>query len=706
MLLPEGADIDGFAVWDDLTRIPGVILEKVKAKKLFEEIARASIDPGLLSSDEEPAAANEFTARVVPIAPFGGKRLELSCRWPAPIEQGRLDFVLPLQPNNGQSQRIGKLVIEIVMDEDLPLKAVAFHNSHLVPEITTQSERGFVARLEAHDVALDEDLSFTAELELADADVKLTAYRDVDTVDWNISPSGGHWRDDVGYFLARVLFPPRPAEQTGPRRVLLVVDGSLSMLGDKLNRAVELAGGLAGALAPTDLVTLLYHNTEVSAAAGPFQPATPERRAELDSFLRKQRLAGGLDLAGALQAAGSLCATEQAGLRQFVVLLSDGWPTAGELRHAKIVEALKKSPLLAERARLFTVGVGDDANRTLLIELAATADGHYAWCPDTADAGALAKTVAARLSAAMMRHIELLLAHRGNIVDAYPAAIPPAFAGSEAAVVGRYRQPGSETITLRYDTDAGPAAPRTFQVELPAKTTDHDDVRRRWAKARVDELLARIKREGEKREWVDEIIALSKRFTMVTPYTSFLAAPRALLRPRVIRPGDPILRVRTPADIVSVTAIFPFGLTAPLSYLADEEVWQVRFLAPPSFPDGEYACRLVLVDRDGRQYVEAKSFTLDSRAPTVRPAMDKRLPAGGKARIAVFADADTRRLTARLPYTAAAPLTWDEQAKASVGWLEIPAGAPPGPAKLEIYAEDFAANVSRTAIDVEVVHEN
>ena len=60
----------------------------------------------------------------------------------------------------------------------------------------------------------------------------------------------------------------------------------------------------------------------------------------------------------------------------------------------------------------------------------------------------------------------------------------------------------------------------------------------------MDALLEKIQREGEDQASIDEIIRLARQYKFVTPYTSFLAVPRALLRPRVIRPGDPVLRVR------------------------------------------------------------------------------------------------------------------------------------------------------------------
>lgn len=702
MIIPETADISGFAVWDGPLRIPGVIMEKAKAKRLFEQIERAALDPGLLSSDDEPTVVNEFTARIFPIPPFGAKRLEMTYAVPAPIERGRLDFVLPLKPDDGAVQTAKHFVFDVFFAAGLPVTDVAFHGARLVPASIEQSEQGFVAHYEAADVILDEDLSFTAELQLPDTQIDVVAFRDLEHVDWNISPGGGHYRDTEGYFLARMLFAPRKSPAVGRRNVIFVVDGSLSMLGEKLDRTVELLGELSARLQPTDRATVLLANLETGVMPGGAQPATADHRAAMERFLRGRRLAGGIDLVGALVAAGDLLIPAAANI---VVLLSDGYPTRGELRPLRIVAAMKNSKLRRAQARLFAVGVGDDANRTLLTDLARELDGNYAWCADTADTVALAETVAARMAASVMRDVQLLFDDSARIVDAYPSVLPPTFAGSEAVVVGRYNKPGPLSMTLRYRPDDQESQTKTVVVDLPEKATDHELIRRRWAKARVDYLLGRIRREGEKKEWVDEIIALSKRFTFVTPYTSFLAAPRALLRPRVIRPGDPLLRVSTDQPVAAVTAVFPWGDILPLTFLRDEDVWQVRFLAPSGYPDGKYHCRLILRDRDGRQFTERKEFILDGVAPTVKPAMDATLRTGKRVRVAVYADADTRRLLAKLPYTASAALRWDAQAKASVGYLDIPSGAPPGPAQLEIYAEDFAHNVSRTLIDVEVSHE-
>src|SRR4029077_1479111 len=113
-----------------------------------------------------------------------------------------------------------------------------------------------------------------------------------------------------------------------------------------------------------------------------------------------------------------------------------------------------------------------------------------------------------------------------------------------------------------------------------------------------------------------------RKHKFVTPYTSFLAAPRALLRPRVIKPGDPVLRVATDESITSVVAMFPFGLVKKLRYLPAEHIWQTRFLAPTDMSDGTYQVRLVMRDQDGHAYPEAKSFVISSKPPTLRVTTD------------------------------------------------------------------------------------
>jgi Ca-activated chloride channel family protein len=243
----------------------------------------------------------------------------------------------------------------------------------------------------------------------------------------------------------------------------------------------------------------------------------------------------------------------------------------------------------------------------------------------------------------------------------------------------------------------------TARVSLPPLDASHAELPRTWARARVDALLEKIEREGEDGASIDEIIRLSRKYKFVTPYTSFLAVPRALLRPRVIRPGDPVLRVRTDESTVSVTALFPFGLVKPLRYLKGEDIWQTRFLAPTEMNDGQYPVRLILRDRDGHVYQEAKNFVIASHPPVVRVRLQKsRFHAGETIRLQVSASALTRTISARIYGASPAILRWDEKAGANTGDLVIPARLPVGKYPITVTAEDIAHNIGSQEVRIEV----
>ena len=78
--LPSRATVSDFAVWDGPVRIPAVVLERKRAEEIYNQLKRQTIDPGLLQMGErgagEAARSAIFSARIVPIMPFGTKRLE------------------------------------------------------------------------------------------------------------------------------------------------------------------------------------------------------------------------------------------------------------------------------------------------------------------------------------------------------------------------------------------------------------------------------------------------------------------------------------------------------------------------------------------------------------------------------------------------------------------------------------------------------
>jgi len=165
-----------------------------------------------------------------------------------------------------------------------------------------------------------------------------------------------------------------------------------------------------------------------------------------------------------------------------------------------------------------------------------------------------------------------------------------------------------------------------------------------------------------------------------------------------------VLRVKTDPSIVSVIALFPFGLVKKLRYLTDEDIWQTRFLAPDDMQDGTYAVRLILRDRGGNTYREEKTFIIASTPPVIKVWLDKKkFRRGETMALKVSASQSTRTLVARLEGAAPVALRWNQQAGANTGDLVVPEQLAAGTYRLTVTAEDIAHNTGTQEVQVEVL---
>ncbi|HWR49853.1 MAG TPA: hypothetical protein VN428_02020, partial [Bryobacteraceae bacterium] len=336
------------------------------------------------------------------------------------------------------------------------------------------------------------------------------------------------------------------------------------------------------------------------------------------------------------------------------------------------------------------------------LKILARNDGIVEWVRSTEPAEFKLNSFLSKIGRRPIENLQLAAEPAPNFEMVYPLE-SSTFGGSVAAWVGQYKRPGPATFTARGVREGKPLEIRATSA-LPALSAEHPQLPRTWARARVDALLEKIEREGEDRATIDEIIRLARKYKFVTPYTSFLAAPRALLRPRLIRPGDPVLRVRTDPSVVSVTALFPFGLVKELRYLKEEDIWQTRFLAPVDMNDGTYRVRLLLRDRAGHVYRESKTFVIASKPPVVRVRLDKaRFRRGEAVRVRASASETTRTLTARMYGIAPVSLRWNGREGANTGDFVLPAHLPAGRYTLTVTAEDFAHNIGTREVALEVV---
>ncbi len=699
--LPPTASIFDFAVWDADTRIPGVMMEKRRANKVYSEIQQQQVDPGLLQQDDEHEGQSAFSAKVVPIPPYGTKRVEMEYTEMLPVESLVSHFTFPLKPSFGDPQPIDEFNLHLHVISEHPITPIAPLNQEYKLNVTKSEPNEFEADVQARGVALKEDFSFDYRIDVAESALTFTTYRAPEKISsYDLRDPRLATRNPAGYFEARAVFNEQAKRQTQePRNVVLLLDTSLSMYGEKLKRAVEAVDYFLHSLSPQDQFDLVLFNDEPYAFAPTPLPATTDNVERALEFIKNSMLGGATDLRKALTKGVELSSRFPAGERS-LVLISDANPTVGTRDLKQILQSVSNGK---SSVRVFTFGLGSDANGTLLEQLAKSGHGYFSRARETEDIATALKIFFEHVGSTSIEQPSLTGSDAGNFFQVYPSA-DYGFDGSSLAYVGRYRTPSPQTTVTMQAAFGTQAIKLSRDVVLPELSDVHAHLPRVWARARVDVLLREMDLNGEREDYISEIIQLSEKYRFVTPYTAFIAAPRALLRPRLIQPGDPVLRVKTDKSINSVFAVFPFGETLPLTFLQSEGVWEVRFLAPSWLPDGTYRCRLLMTDRDGNAYQETKSFVIDSHAPRLKVTLDKEtVRAGEDLVVRVAADSDTVRLFARMYGSQPAQLTWSSQEQSNLGKLRIAPGLATGRYTLTISAEDSAHNQSTAEVPIDVV---
>ncbi|HWO02789.1 MAG TPA: VIT domain-containing protein [Blastocatellia bacterium] len=708
-LIPTTASISDFAVWDGDIRIPGVILEKRRAEEIYKDLALQSIDPGLLKQEREDNASTAFTVQVTPIPAYGTKRLELEYAELLTVDNLESYYSFPFKPSEYGAQSVGHLAIRLQVSSKFPMSDLNIKSKAYSLAFIENTPQYKSASFEATNLELTEDFGFSYGLTIPRTAFEFLAYRAPEriTADELRDPRLAE-REPDGYFEAAAVFNEagRAAGEIAPppaRSILVMLDTSLSMQWEKLDRAYEATEGLLRSLTPQDAFNLMLFNDDVTTFSDKAVDARPDQIERALAFIKSSYLSGGTDLASALERATNLTKEMPAKKERSIVMITDGNSTLATTRTRAITERFQKANDGGPRARLYVFGIGADTNIRLLGELARASRGYFDWTRETDDLSFKLKSFVSKVGREPIDSLKLQNSDAANFYQVYPDYEATAYDGARISFVGRYKKPGSASISLTGNAEGKPVR-LTQQVDLPEHDDAHPHVPRIWARARVDALLRLIALNGETKEAIDEIIALSKKYKFVTPYTSFLAAPRSLLRPRVIRPGDPVLRVRADESINEVTAVFPFGLSKRMTYIKAEDVWESRFVAPREMSDGVYHCRLVLVDRLGRAYQEEKSFVIDSRPPRLQASLSQTVArAGEDLVITVRADSDTRVIAARVFGSMPVPVVWDSKARANVGQLRLPAGLPSGTYVIRVTAEDFAHNSSEVELTVEVI---
>jgi Ca-activated chloride channel family protein len=509
--IPEGAAISDLTLLYEGKELPGRLIAKDEARRIYEEIVRRQRDPALL----EYLGDGMFQTSVFPIPPHADRTVEIRYTQLLKQTSSLVDLLLPLGTLKHANHAIDSLTINVRLETSDPLKTV-YSPTHAVT-FERPDEHHATGKLTLTNVSSPDDLRLLYATHSGAVGMNLISYRPNEKED--------------GYFL--LLASPElkaPHAAVLPKTALIVVDRSGSMSGQKIEQARQAVKFFLNQLKPGDLFNVIAYDSEIEAFRPELQRVTPETIKLANSFADSINAGGGTNIDGALKAALGLLKDDQR--PNYVLFLTDGVPTVGEQNEKKIVADAREADKV--HARIFTLGIGFDANGRLLDRLSREFSGQSVYVRPNENIETYVSTLAKTLSSPLLTNVDVKFEFdkpealpRPPISRTYPRRLTDLFAGEQLVWVGRYCESGSVKLTLSGNLE-GQRQTYTLAANLAAHSIPDANafVEKVWAIRRIGELIDEIDLNGNNRELTDELVQLSLKHGILTPYTSFLADER------------------------------------------------------------------------------------------------------------------------------------------------------------------------------------
>ena len=179
--LPQDASIAGFGMWIGDKLVEADVVEKERAREIYETILRERRDPGLL----EWEGGNIFKARVFPIPGNAEKRITITYTQVLPLRGNSYRYQYALQSDLLKQHPLRQLEIDVKIASEQQLKAVSSPTHPTRNALTAHSAH---VEFSAKEYTPTQDFETVVELQDHQPEVVLIPHR----------------RGDDGYFMLQI----------------------------------------------------------------------------------------------------------------------------------------------------------------------------------------------------------------------------------------------------------------------------------------------------------------------------------------------------------------------------------------------------------------------------------------------------------------------------------------------------------------------
>ena len=495
--VPKGASVANFSMWIGGKEMIGEVLEKKRARQIYESYKRVRRDPGLL----EQVDYKNFELRIFPIGPEAEQRVQITYYQELEYDNDWATYVYPLAtaPRGGIDSRTeGTFSLAMRVKSEVPIVSLESPSHGDEFAVVGHTDYYYEASLETKEGDLNRDVVLAYHVARPMTGIDLIASK----------PPG-----EDGYFMLTLTGGEELAAENPGMDYVFILDVSGSMAYDgKLALSRQSIGSFIEELGKEDRFEVVSFNVAPSTLFGELRPAEAANQDAATEFLRSQQGRGGTVLRSAMSVAYKY---GEADRPLNVVILSDGMTDQGE--RGELLSLIGSRPA---NAKVFCVGVGNEVNRALLSQIAEDAGGLAAFISRGDNFDRQAKAFRRKLTRPAAGNVKIDFAGL-DVYDLQPEQLPNLYHGMPVRLYGRYRGDGAVDVRVRAQINGSPID-QSVEVVFPANDPGNPELQRMWAWHRVDGLQKAADRSGSRSAVIDEIVRLGETYSIVTEYTSFI----------------------------------------------------------------------------------------------------------------------------------------------------------------------------------------
>ena len=305
-------------MWVDGKETSGELLDAKNARQVYTDIVRRTQDPGLL----EYLGNDLMRLRVFPVPPHKDQKVKLSYKSIARKDSGVVEYVYPLKTDGKGTRTLEEFSVHIALKSQTPIQN-PYSPTHAIT-VVRKNDREAAIEFSRMQGMLDKDFQLFYGTGVGDIGLTPLLYKPIASED--------------GYAMLLVSPQVEAAKVRMPRDLVLVLDTSGSMSGEKMRQAKKALKYCLGQLDEKDRFGIVKFSTSVNAV--PRRPRARDR-----GLPRTRQQVGRRPRARAAAPRSGPPSMKRWQMRPndparpfTVVFFTDGQPTVGETNPDKIVK--------------------------------------------------------------------------------------------------------------------------------------------------------------------------------------------------------------------------------------------------------------------------------------------------------------------------------------------------------------------------------